>query len=62
MLIPLGVAGRNVNLSRERMVQLANQGRIRVVKDTLNRRFVEETELRRFIRERARQAVESRSR
>lgn len=50
---PLGLAARHAEISRERLGQLANRGDIKVIKDSTGRRFVEDRELQRFLRDRA---------
>ncbi len=52
MLVPIGIAARALSMSRERLKQLADAGRVSVVKDTLGRRFVDEQELRRLLDDR----------
>ena len=55
MLFPLGVAARRLEISRERLKQLADAGQVTVVRDVLGRRFVEAEELERVRRERSNQ-------
>ena len=55
MLVPIGVAARRAEISRERLKQLADAGRVAVVRDSLGRRFLEAVELERFLCERKRE-------
>jgi hypothetical protein len=52
VLVPIGVAAREIAISRERLRQLADAGRVAVVKDSTGRRFLEMRELDRLILER----------
>jgi len=51
-LVPIGVAARQLGVSRERLVQLADKGRIPVVRDSTSRRFIEQAVLDQLVRER----------
>ena len=51
-LVPIGVAAREVGISRERLKFLADAGRLPVVRDVLGRRFVEAEDLNRLRRQR----------
>ncbi len=52
MLISIGVAARHLGMSTERLRQLADAGKVNVVRDSLGRRFLEESELIRLASER----------
>jgi hypothetical protein len=56
-LVPIGIAARQLGISRERLKTLADAGRVRgVVRDTLGRRFVDAREVERMARARQKQS------
>jgi len=61
VLIPIGVAARELGLSRERLSQLVRAGRVDVVRDSLGRRFLEDQELTRIREQRESQRQAARS-
>ncbi len=51
VLVPIGVAARKLDMSRERLRVLADSGRVEVVRDSIGRRFLETQELDRLLRD-----------